>query len=110
MCMPRNPESMSNMLTWPRSKRLQAAISLAFALLSAVFVLANIAMKSFNHFYFAPHKAYPYPYATVIAARIAMYRDCGLTFIAAFAIFYLAQRFLLGTRHQVSDQRAERAL
>ena len=108
--MPRKLESINSMLTWTRSKRLQAAISLAFALLSAVFVLANIATKSFNHFYFAPHEAYPHPYATLIAARITMCRDCGLTFIAAFAIFYLAQRFLLRTPHQNSDQQAERTL
>ncbi|WP_433967086.1 hypothetical protein [Tunturiibacter gelidiferens] len=96
------------MLTWPRSKRVQAAIAFSLALASTVFVLANIAMKSFNHFYFAPHKAYPYPYPTVTAARIATYRDCGLTFVAVFAIFYLAQHFFLRTRHLNSDGRVNR--
>jgi hypothetical protein len=94
---------MGGMLKWRRSKGLQAAIALSLALLSAVFVFAEIAMKSFNHFYFAPHKAYPYPYPTVTAARIAMYRDCGLTFAAVFAILYLAQRYFLPTRHLKPD-------
>ena len=34
------------------------------ALLSAVLVLVQIGMGSLNHFYFAPHQAYPYPYPT----------------------------------------------
>jgi hypothetical protein len=51
---------------------IQAAISFAVAPLSAAFVLAQFAMKSWNDFYFPPHKAYPYPYPNELAARIAM--------------------------------------
>jgi hypothetical protein len=107
LCAHPNPESIRIMRTWPRSKRPQEAISFTIALLSGIFVLADIAMKSVNHFYFAPHKAYPYPYPTVTAARIATFRDCGLTFVAVFLTFYLAQRFFFGTRHLKSDGRAE---
>jgi hypothetical protein len=55
-------------------------------------------MESFHHFYFPPHKAYPYPYPTELAARIAMYRDCGLTFLGVFTILYVAQRRFIATR------------
>lgn len=85
-------------MKWPQSKGLQAAIAFAVALLSAFFVFARIAMESFNHFYFPPHKAYPYPYPTEWAARIAMCRDAGLTFLVAFAILYVAQRRFIATR------------
>jgi hypothetical protein len=56
------------------------------ARLTAVFVFVQIAMNSFNHFYFPPHRAYPYPYPTQSVARMAMDRDCGLTFLGVFGI------------------------
>jgi hypothetical protein len=87
------------MVKWPRSKRDQAAIAFAVALLSSVFVFLWIAAESFNHFYFPPHKAYPYPCPTELAARIAMCRDCGLTFLGVFTILYVAQRRFVATRH-----------
>jgi len=85
-------------MKWPRSKGSQAATAFAVALLSAVFVFLRIAMKSFDHFYFLPHKAYPYPYPTELAARVAMGRDCGLTFLGIFTIVYVAQRRFIATR------------
>ena len=74
------------MMKWPRANGIQAAIAFTVALLSAAFVFVQFAMESFNHFYFPPHKAYPYPYPTELAARIAMWRDCSLTFLGVFAI------------------------
>jgi hypothetical protein len=87
-------------MTWPRSRGVQTAIGFVVALLSAVAVFLWIAMASFNHFYFAPHKAYPYPYSTVGAARWAMYRDCGLTFIGLFTIVYMVQRGFIAARER----------
>ncbi len=87
------------MRNWSRSKGVQAGIAFAVALLSAVFVFAQIAMESFNHYYFAPHKAYPYPYPTEGAARLASLRDCGLTCLGVFAILYVAQRLFIATRN-----------
>jgi hypothetical protein len=88
------------MLKWPQSKGVQAAIAFAVALLSAVLVFVKIAMESFNHFYFPPHKAYPYPYPTELAARIAMWRDCSLSFLGVFAIIYVAQRVFIPSRRK----------
>jgi hypothetical protein len=73
------------------------------ALLSAVAVCLRIAMASFNHFYFAPHKAYPYPYSAVGAARWAMCRDCGLTFIGVFIIVYMVQRGFIAARERAKS-------
>ena len=70
------------------------------AVFSAVAVFVRIAMTSFNHFYFAPHKAYPYPYSTAGAARRAMYRDCGLTFVGVFTVVYIAQRGFVAARER----------
>ena len=78
---------------------IQGAIAFAAALLSAALVFAQIAMESFNHFYFAPHKAYPYPYPTVHAAHLALYRDCGLTLIGVFVVMFALQRRFFSTRH-----------
>ena len=61
-------------------------------------------MASFNHYYFAPHKAYPYPYSTVGAARWAMYRDCALTFVSVFAIVYMVQRVFIAVREQAKSR------
>jgi hypothetical protein len=85
-------------MKWPQSKGIQAAIAFAVALLSAGFVFVQISMESFNHFYFPPHKAYPYPYLTEWAARLAMFRDCGLTFLIVFATLYMAQRKFVASR------------
>jgi hypothetical protein len=81
-------------MRWPQSKSIQAVIAFAVATISAILVAANIAMESFNHYYFAPHRAFPYPYPTDWAARLAMCRDCGLTFLVVFAIVYVVQRWL----------------
>ena len=86
------------MMKWPRSKGIQAAIAFAFAFVSAILVLAEIAMQSFNNYYFPPHKAFPYPYKTEWAARFAECRDCGLTFLGVFVILYWAQRRFTSTR------------
>lgn len=86
------------MTRWPRTKGIQLAIAFAAALLSAGFVFVYFATESFNHFYFPPHKAYPYPYPTDLAARIVIWRDCSLTFLGVFAILYVAQRRLIATR------------
>ena len=90
---------MADMVKWPRARGIQLAIAFGVAVLSAAFVFAQIEMESFNHFYFPPHKAYPYPYATEWAARMAIWRDCGLTFLGVFAILYLAQRRFSATRN-----------
>jgi hypothetical protein len=86
-------------MKWPRSRGVQAAIAFGVALLAAVFVFVHIAMNSFNHFYFLPHRAYPYPYPTESAARMAMDRDCGLTFLGVFGIVYALQRRFIATRY-----------
>jgi hypothetical protein len=51
-------------------------------------------MKSFNNFYFGPHEAYPYPYADVRSANMAMVRDCSLVFAAAFLLAFAIQHAL----------------
>ena len=86
------------MMSWPKSKKVQAAISFALAAWSATGVFVQFAMRSFNDFYFAPHKAYPYPYQTEAAARIALGLKCGMTFLVVFAILYFAQRGLAANR------------
>ena len=86
------------MMKWPQAKVIQAAIAFAVALVSASLVLVQFAMKSFNNFYFAPHRAYPYPYPNEWAAKIAMWRDCGLTFFVVFGILYMAQRWFMAPR------------
>jgi hypothetical protein len=89
------------MSTWSKSKGIQVAIAFSVALIVALSVGAHIAMDSFNHFYFAPHKAYPYPYPTARAAQIAFWSRCSLSFVGVFLILYLylAQRaFLLRQR------------
>ena len=90
-------------MPWPRSKGKQAAIAVVGASLAAFAVLSQIAMESFNHFYFPPHNAYPYPYATEWAARLAMYRDCGLTFVGAFLVLMAIQRRFPSTGREDSN-------
>jgi hypothetical protein len=87
------------MKKWPRSRGIQTAIAFIVALISAAGVFLQFAADSFNHFYFPPHKAYPYPYLTARAAQIAMWRDCGLTFLAVFAILYAVQRRFAAAPH-----------
>lgn len=77
-------------MRWPRSKIARVFIALATGILAGVNEFARFAMKSFNNFYFGPHKAYPYPYADAHSANLALARSCcvafGLTFIGAFAL------------------------
>jgi hypothetical protein len=80
---------------WPRSKGWQATIALSVALLSAGWVFLQVAMKSFNNYYFPPHKAFPYPYPSARAAHLALFRDCGLTFVGVLALLYIAQRLFV---------------
>jgi hypothetical protein len=91
---------VDGMMKWPQARGIQAAIAFAVALLSAVFVFVQFAMKSFNNFYFPPHKAYPYPYPNELAARIATWKVCGVTFLAVFAIMYMGQRRFIATRRR----------
>ena len=90
---------MAGMMKWPRSKGMQATIAFVVAFLSAALVVLHIVGESFNHFYFPPYKAYPYPYPTESAARLAICRDCGLMFLGVFAILYVIQRVLIAARH-----------
>jgi hypothetical protein len=90
---------MAGMTKWPRAKRIQLVIAFTAALLSAGLVFVHFATESFDHYYFPPHKAYPYPYPTELAARIVMWRYCSLTFLGVFAIVYVAQRKLMGARN-----------
>jgi hypothetical protein len=78
---------------------MQAAIAFVVALVSAASVFLRLSTNSFNHFYFLPHRAYPYPYLTSRAAQMALWRDCGLAFVAVFAILYAVQRRFAATRH-----------
>ncbi len=89
---------MTVIAKWPRSKGKQAAIAVVFASLAAILVFANIAMQSFNNFYFAPHKAYPYPYSDVHSAHMALFRNCGGTFLGAFVVVFALQRMFIAFR------------
>lgn len=80
------------MAKWPKSKGVQAAIAAVVAILAAICVFGLVAMTSFNNFYFGPHKAYPYPYADVHTAQMALLRDCGLTMLVVFGVVFLIQR------------------
>jgi hypothetical protein len=77
------------MVRWPKSKGVQAAIAVVSGLLAASCVLSQIAMTSFNNYYFGPHKAYPYPYGDAHSAQMALYRDCGLTMLGVFAVVFM---------------------
>jgi hypothetical protein len=87
------------MAKWLMSKGVQATIAFVFALLAVLLVVVNRAMNSFNNFYFAPHKAYPYPYPTEGAARIALWQSSCLTFFAVFTIVYIFQRLFNSHRN-----------
>ena len=82
------------MTKWPKSRGVQTAIAVIVALLAAIGVFVQVAMTSFNNFYFGPHKAYPYPYPNAHIAQMALYRDCGLTMLGVFVIVFVAQRLL----------------
>jgi hypothetical protein len=82
------------MAEWPKSTGVQAVIAVIAALFAVICVFAQIAMTSFNNFYFGPHKAYPYPYPDAHSAQMALYRECGLTMIGVFAVMYMIQRLL----------------
>ena len=91
------------MVKWPRSRRIHVTIAFAAAVLAGLQVLAIAAMASFNNFYFAPHKAYPYPYPTEKAAHIVLSRSGCLTFVAVFLGVYGVQRLLIRYRNNSSS-------
>jgi hypothetical protein len=80
------------MAIWPKSRVVQAIIGVIAALLAAIYVFLQMAMTSFNDFYFGPHKAYPYPYPDAHTGQVALYRDCGLAMLVVFAIVFTIQR------------------
>jgi len=82
-------------MRWPRSKAAQTVIALTLGLIACVGEYAQMAMQSFNNFYFGPHKAYPYPYADVKSADLAWVRNCGLAFGLAFLVTVALQRFIV---------------
>ena len=79
-------------MKWPRSKIAHIIVALTLGLVAGVGEYALSAMRSFNDFYFAPHKAYPYPYADAHTANLVLARNCGLAFgIVFFAAFALQE-------------------
>lgn len=83
-------------MRWPRSKTTQAIIALTLGLLAGANEFGRFAMRSFNNFYFGPHKAYPYPYADTRTAHLVLARNCavafGIVFLGAFALLRLIAR------------------
>ncbi len=83
-------------MRWPRSKMTQAIVALVLSLTAGAIECARFAMKSFNNYYFGPHRGYPYPYADVRTANLALVRDCisvfGLVFVASFVLERLVTR------------------
>jgi hypothetical protein len=82
-------------MRWPRSNAAQTVIALILGLIACVSEYAQMAMQSFNNFYFGPHKAYPYPYADVRSANLVWVRNCGLAFGLVFICILALQRFLM---------------
>jgi hypothetical protein len=82
-------------MRWPRSKAVQTVIALTLGLIACVSEYAQMAMQSFNNFYFGPHKAYPYPYADVHSANLVWFRNCGLAFGLVFLGTLALQRFIV---------------
>jgi hypothetical protein len=82
-------------MRWPRSKAAQTLIALTLGLIACANEYARMAMQSFNNFYFGPHKAYPYPYADVHSANLALVRKCGLAFALAFLGTVALQRLIV---------------
>lgn len=87
-------ESSIHAMKWPRSKAAQSTIALVLGLLAGVAEWLQLAMESFNNFYFGPHKAFPYPYADVHGAHVAMYRKCGSAFALVFIGTFALQRLI----------------
>ena len=68
---------------------------MVLGLIAAIGEYANLAMQSFNNFYFGPHKAYPYPYSTVHSANVAWVERCGLAFGFVFLAAIALQRIII---------------
>jgi hypothetical protein len=81
-------------MRWPRSKVTQAIAALVLGVIASAMEFANFAVKSFNNFYFGPHRAYPYPYADVHSANLALARGCGLVFGLVFVAAFALQRLI----------------
>ncbi|MGO9318293.1 MAG: hypothetical protein ACLP1U_10800 [Terracidiphilus sp.] len=81
-------------MKWPRSKVTQSIIALILGLLAAVAEWLQLAMESFNNFYFGPHRAYPYPYPDAHSANIATCWKCGLAFALIFIGAFASQRLI----------------
>ena len=79
-------------MSWPRSKITQTVIALMLGLIAGAIEFGRFAMKSFDNFYFGPHKAFPYPYADSHSANLAMARNCGIAFVLVFALAFGLQR------------------
>ena len=90
------------MAKWPKSRGVQTTIAVVVALLAAICVFIQIAMTSFNNFYFGPHKAYPYPYPDAHTAQMALSRDCGLTMLGVFVVVFAIQRFFTRASSQLN--------
>ena len=82
------------MPNWPKSRAAQASIAAVAGIIAAICEFLQIEMKSFNNFYFGPHKAYPYPYPNVHSAHMALYRDCGFATVVVFVVVLVIQRVL----------------
>lgn len=81
-------------MKWPLSTMMQAITALVLGLVASAVECASFAMKSFNNYYFGPHRAYPYPYSDVHAANLALVRNCGLAFVLVFLSAFALQRFI----------------
>ena len=82
-------------MKWPRSKTTQTIIALALGAVAAIAEWLQLAMESFNNFYFGPHKAFPYPYPDAHSANIAMTWKCGFAFALVFIATLALQRLIL---------------
>jgi hypothetical protein len=82
-------------MKWPRSKATQSILALLFGLVAALTEWLQLAMESFNNFYFGPHKSYPYPHPDARSANIAMVWKCGLAFALVFIGIFALQRLVV---------------
>ena len=82
-------------MRWPRSTTVQTIISVVLGLVAGIGEYTNLAMQSFNNFYFGPHKAYPYPYSTVHSANVAWAERCGLAFGLVFFVAIALQTIIV---------------
>jgi len=85
-------------MRWPRSKISQTLIALVLAILDGANECGRFEMRSFHNFYFGPHKAFPYPYASAHSAYLALARNCGLAFGIVFIAALALQRSLTSRR------------